>query len=346
MIKTIRIGLAFSLVMLISIFSIQAQNEFPDRTIRIGFAAHNIDLQALFGQLREGFLETLDETGLDYEFFQAAPGESSDHAGMVRVLEDMATLQLDYLLVGPTSIDLNEPGLMAVRDSGAKILMTDYERPADGVPYEDAVLNWVVYSHSDMGFKAGDWLMDYLRAEGNFNPRIVMLWGPAASEISEARGQGVLSAFEAAEDMNVEIVYEAYADFNREIAYTETERALAAYDFDAIVGLNSFMAVSAKDALMANNRLDEIVVVGMGGTIDELQAVALGEIGAAPFRDPRSMGRASATALLLHLTGRESEIIPTSYAEIPVVDSAYRIRQHVPLGMFDINAFLQDFYGS
>ncbi|XWX03331.1 sugar ABC transporter substrate-binding protein [Aggregatilineales bacterium SYSU G02658] len=339
--KAIRIVFVLSLW---AIFSVQGQSQFPDRPIRIGFAAHNIDLQALFGQLREGFLETLNEAGLEYEFFQAAPGASSDHAGMVRILEDMATLQLDYLLVGPTSLELNEPGLMAVRDSGAKLLMTDYERPADGVPYEDAVLNWVVYSHSEMGFKAGEWLVDYMREQGNFNPRVVMLWGPAASEISNARGQGVLDAFAAAEDMEVEIVYQAYADFNREIAYTETERALAAYDFDAIVGLNSFMAVSAKDALMANNRLGDIIVVGMGGTIDELQAIALGEIAAAPFRDPRSMGRASATALLLHLTGRENEIVTTSYAEIPVLDSAYRIRKHVPSGMFDVVAFLKNYY--
>jgi ABC-type sugar transport system substrate-binding protein len=326
-------------------FLANAQAQLPTREIRVGFAAHSIDLQALFGQLREGFRQTLDEAGLNYRFFQAAPENSGDHAGMVRILEDMATLQLDYLLVGPTSLALNEPGLMAVMASGAKLLMTDYERPTDGVPFDDAVLNWVVYSHSEMGFKAGDWLVDHFRAQGNFSPRVVMLWGPAASEISQKRGNGVLAAFEAAEDLDVTVVYEAYADFNRELAYNETERALAAYDFEGIVALNSYMSVSAKDALLANNRLEDIVVVGMGGTIDELQAIALGEIGVAPFRDPRSMGRASATALLLHLQGREDEIITTSYAQIPVVDSAHRIRTHVPAGMFDVVKFLHDHHG-
>lgn len=326
-------------------FLANAQAQLPTREIRVGFAAHSIDLQALFGQLREGFRQTLDEAGLNYRFFQAAPENSGDHAGMVRILEDMATLQLDYLLVGPTSLALNEPGLMAVMASGAKLLMTDYERPDEGVPFDDAVLNWVVYSHDEMGFKAGDWLVDHFRAQGNFTPSIVMLWGPAASEISQERGNGVLAAFDEAEDVDVTIVYEAYADFNRELAYNETERALAAYDFDGIVALNSYMSVSAKDALMANNRLDDIVVVGMGGTIDELQGIALREIGVAPFRDPRSMGRASATALLLHLQGREDEIIKTSYADIPVVDSTYRIRVHVPSGMFDVVDFLQQHYG-
>lgn len=334
-------------VTLVPVASVSAQQvcDYPDEPVQIGFAAHSIELQALFGQLREGFRATLDEAGLEYEFFQAAPENSSDHARMVSILEDYATAGMDYVLVGPTSLALNEPGLNAVAESGAKLLMTDYEPPAEEAPYMESVLNWVVYSHSEMGYKAGQWLVNHFREQGNFNPQIVMLWGPAASEISEARGNGVLSAFEEAEDIELEIVYEAYADFNRELAYAETERALAAYDFDAIVGLNSYMAVSAKDALMANNLIENITVVGMGGTIDELQAVALGEIGAAPFRDPRSMGAASANALLLDLCGRGDEIEEVSYATIPIVDSALRMVENVPSDMFDVVAFLNEFYG-
>lgn len=327
--------------------NVQAQqSEFPDEPVEIGFAAHSIDLGAIFGQLREGFREHLDEAGLEYEFYQAAPDTPSSHAQMVQNLENFASQELDYVLMGPTSLDLNEPGLMAIADSGAKLLMTDYERPEGGVPYDDAVLNWVVYSHDEMGYKTGDWLMHHLRGEGNFDPKIVMLWGPADSEISEARGQGVLRAFEEAGDIDVEIVYEAYADFDRDLAYTQTERALAAYDFDAIVALNSYMSVSASQALIANGlEPGEIIVGGMGGTIAELEGVALGEIGVAPFRDPRSMGRASAEALLQHLTGNEDQIQKTVYSDIPVTESVYSIAKFVPLEMFDVNAFLRDYHG-
>ncbi|MBE0532267.1 MAG: sugar ABC transporter substrate-binding protein [Rhodospirillales bacterium] len=322
-----------------------AQMKLPDREIQIGFAAHSIDLQALFGQLREGFKEHLTKSGLKYRLFEAAPDTSSNHAQMVQNLENFGTMKLDYVLVGPTSLDLNEPGLMALRNSGAKLLMTDYERPAKGVPYDDAVLNWVVYSHDEMGYKAGDWIAHKLRAMGIFEPKVVMLWGPAASEISKARGGGVMRALKDATDLKVEIVYEAYANFNRELAYNETERALAAHKFDAIVALNSYMSVSAKDALAANGKKPgEILVAGMGGTIDELQGIALGEISVAPFRDPRSMGRASAEALLQHLTGNEAAIKKTVYAEIPVCESAYSIAKFVPAGMFDVNAFLRKHY--
>ncbi|SDO18053.1 sugar ABC transporter substrate-binding protein [Vreelandella arcis] len=336
-----------ALVLSISITtSAMAQEDnFPDDPIRIGFAAHSIDLGAIFGQLREGFRNHLDEAGLEYEFYQAAPDTPSSHAQMVQNLENFATQDLDYVLMGPTSLDLNEPGLNSIAESGAKLLMTDYERPEGGVPYDEAVLNWVVYSHDEMGYKTGDWLMHHFRGQGNFEPRIVMLWGPADSEISEARGGGVKKAFDEAEDMTVDIVYETYADFDRDLAYTQTERALAAYDFDAIVALNSYMSVSASSALMANGREPgEIVVAGMGGTIAELEGVALGEIGVAPFRDPRSMGRASAEALLQHLTGNEADIDKTVYATIPVTESVYSISQHVPEAMFDVNAFLHEHF--
>ena len=187
---------------------------------------------------------------------------------MLRILEDMAALGLDYLVVGPTSLQLNEPGLQTVAAAGTKLLMTDYTRPEEGVPYDDAVLNWVVYSHSEMGFKSGEWLGDELRARGKIEPKIVVLWGPAASEISEQRGQGALKGLGSHADLKPEIVYEAHADFNRQKAYDETERALAAYDFDAVIGLNSYMAVSAKNAVQAAGKLADIVIVGMGGTID------------------------------------------------------------------------------
>ena len=101
-----------------------------------------------------------------------------------------------------------------------------------------------------------------------------MLWGPAASEISEQRGQGALKGLGSHADFKPKIVYEAHADFNRQKAYDETERALAAYDFDAVIGLNSYMAVSAKNAVQSAGKLADIVIVGMGGTIDELHIIA------------------------------------------------------------------------
>ncbi|BBI59999.1 hypothetical protein HSBAA_13050 [Vreelandella sulfidaeris] len=57
------------------------------------------------------------------------------------------------------------------------------------------------------------------------------------------------------------------------------------------------------------------------------------------------MGRASAEALLQHLTGNEDQIQKTVYSDIPVTESVYSIAKFVPLEMFDVNAFLRDYHG-
>ncbi len=330
------------LLMVPYVFSAGAKEAKPAaKKLRIGFAAHSIELGALFGQLREGMLQELREKGVDFELFQGAPDTSGNHEAMLRILENMATMGLDYVVVGPTSLDLNEPGLVAIAKSGAKLVMTDYQPPKNRtVPYNDAVLTWVVYSHEEMGYKAGSWMMQDFRKRGIMNPRVVILWGPAASEISQQRGEGVKKAMFEHKDMKPVIVYEAHADFKRDLAYTETERAIAAYDFDAIVGLNSYMAVSAMEALKANGKLNKVSVIGMGGIVDELQAIALGQIKCAPFRDPRSMGRKAATAIILHRDGREKEIVRMSYSEMPQLDSVEAIRKYVPKEMFDVDKFL------
>ncbi len=334
-----KIVMVTCLALLIALPMTAAAQKETQKEVKIGFAAHSIELGALFGQLRAGFVATLDASGIKYSLTQGAPGNSGDHGGMLQILENMSILDLDYVVVGPTSLDLNEPGLVKIVESGAKLIMTDYVPPASGVPYEDDVLTWVVYSHSEMGYKAGEWLMNEFKSEGVTAPRVVLLWGPSASEISQQRGDGVLQAFKDS-GLKYSIVYQAHADFRRDLAYTEAERAIAAYEFDAIVGLNSYTAVSAMEAAKANNVLSKIKVVGMGGIVDELQAIAVGEIGAAPFRDPRSMGRLAAEALLAHLEGRIGDIVPKSFSDMPVVHDVDSIRKYVPKEMFDVDAFM------
>lgn len=312
----------------------------PDRKIRIGFVAHSIDLYALFGQLREGFRDHLDLNNVQYEFFQGAPDTSSSHDQMVKILKDMARLQLDYLLVGPTSLKLNQPGLEAIANSGTKLLMTDYQRPQAGVPYDYAVLNWVVYSHDEMGFKAGQWLGKKFKSLGKNKAKIIILWGPVDSEISTDRGQGALRGLYGYDNLEIDIVYEAYADFERQKAYEETLYALENYKFDAILALNSYMSVSARNAIVDQNKSKQIIIAGMGGSIGELKAVADGEIGVVPFRDPNSMGKASADALIKHLTGAKDQIVKTIYSDIPVLDNAESIRLHVPRKVFDVDTYL------
>ncbi len=309
--------------------------------IRIGFVSHQHDITDLFGQLEIGFREALEAAGIQHELFQAAPSASNRHDEMLNILENMANLNLDYLLFGPSSLEQNTAGLVTVADTGTKLLMVDYE-PKEGeqFPFEHAVLNWSVYNHFQMGETTGGWIADHFKERGNTSPKVVMMWGPVASEISHDRGTGVLAGMRAG-GIEPDVIYEAYGNFQREVAYAETERLLIAYpEVEVIVAMNSVMGLGTMSALEADGKLDQVLVTGMGGQPDELEMVARGKIGVAVFRDPRSMGANSADALIKHWSGREDEIERVVYTELRTLDDVDSIRQWVPKAMLDIDARL------
>lgn len=311
-----------------------------DDPLRIGFVSHQHDITDLFGQLEIGFRDRLDEEGLEYEMFQANPTASGRHDEMLNILENMANLNLDYMVFGPSSLSQNTPGLVSVADGGTKLLMVDYE-PGEGeeFAFDDAVLNWSVYNHGQMGEATGEWIAEHFKSQGEESADIIMIWGPVASEISQARGNGVLRGMEETDGFTADIIYEGYGDFQRELAYAEVERAMIAYpQVDAIVAMNSVMAMGTMSALEAHGSIDDVVVTGMGGQPDELEMVARDKIGVAVFRDPRNMGTNSAEALIMDLNGNTEDISEVSYTALRTLDSVDSIRQYVPKEMLDIDA--------
>jgi len=311
-------------------------DEVDDVELRIGFVSHQHDITDLFGQLEVGFRNRLDIVeGLEYDLYQANPTASYRHDEMLDILETQAEMNLDYLVMGPTSLERNEPGLIDVADAGTHIVMTDYEPDPDyDYPYKDQVLSWVIYDHYEMGYETGVWLADYYRDMGNYEPNVIMLWGPADSEISIDRGTGVLDGLEDAEDINANVIYEAHANFERELSYTQAENSLIAYpDVDVFVGMNSETAMGAMAAVEAAGAEDDVMVVGMGGQVDELGMVYQDRIGVAVLRDPRDMGRMAAESILLHYMGREDEIPEIQFTDLIPIDSAEAVEEYVPEGM-------------
>ena len=217
---------------------------------------------------------------------------------MLNILENMANLNLDYMVFGPSSLEQNTPGLVMVADAGTKILMVDYE-PKEGssFPFEDAVLNWSVYNHGQMGEATGRWIAEHLKSQGKDSADVIMIWGPIASEISQDRGNGVLQGMEEVDGFTANIITKATATSSAR-RRMPVERALIAYpSVEVIVGMNSVMALGTMSALEADGKLDDVLVTGMGGQPDELEMVARGKIGVAVSRDPRNMGENTANAL-------------------------------------------------
>jgi ABC-type sugar transport system substrate-binding protein len=309
--------------------------------VRIGFVSHQKSPTDLFGQLEIGFRQTLDEAGLEYEYVQAAPSASHRHDEMLLILLELSQQNLDYLVFGPSSLEQNTPGLIRVAANGTRMLMIDYEPPETPLMFSYAIVNWTVYDHAEMGFLTGQWLAQTMLERGITNPNVAIVWGPVASEISRQRGFGVLDGFASMPEVKTNIMHEGYANFQRDLAYDEGRFIARAHpDVDVIVGMNSNTALGIRDALADEGVLDNVLVAGMGGQSDELEAVARGQLGVAVFRDPRDMGARVARALLYDYEQQTDQIDTLSYTTLRVLDSIESIRQYVPTDMLDIDAVL------
>lgn len=309
--------------------------------IKIGFISHTQDITDLFGQLRAGFELTLGEAGLDYQLFASAPANSGDHQGMDRILTDLQALGMDYIVFGPTSFDINQPRLVDLENLGVKVIMTDYPPPADGADIDP--LTWVIYDHFEMGKVVGKQAGVQLCEEGVTAAEVAIFWGPAASEISELRGAGVLAGMDesvATCSASYTVVNEVYTDFNRELAFNTTEGVITRNpNLKVFVGMNSNTALGIMEALTGLGKLEDRIVFGMGGQLDELTGVCNGTLAHTAFRDPRDMGRLAAEALLNDLAGNSSATPDISYTAIPLMRDCDDVYALTPVVLLEVERF-------
>lgn len=309
--------------------------------IKIGFISHSQDITDLFGQLRVGFELTLEAAGVDYQLFASAPPNSGDHQGMDRILTDLQALGLDYVVFGPTSFDINQPRLVDLENLGVKIIMTDYPPPADGADIDP--LTWVIYDHFEMGKVVGKQAGVQLCEEGVTAAEVAIFWGPAASEISELRGAGVLEGMDesvATCSASYTVVNEVYTDFNRELAFNTTEGVITRNpNLKVFVGMNSNTALGIMEALTGLGKLEDRIVFGMGGQLDELTGVCNGTLAHTAFRDPRDMGRLAGEALLNDLAGNSSATPDVSYTAIPLMRDCDEVYAITPPQLLEVERF-------
>lgn len=313
----------------------------PTGPIKIGFISHSQDITDLFGQLRVGMELTLEAAGVEYQLFASAPPNSGDHQGMDRILTDLQALGLDYVVFGPTSFDINQPRLVDLENLGVKIIMTDYPPPADGADIDP--LTWVIYDHFEMGKVVGKQAGTQLCEEGVTDAEVAIFWGPAASEISELRGAGVLEGMDegvGACSASYTVVNEVYTDFNRELAFNTTEGVITRNpNLKVIVGMNSNTALGIMEALTGLGKLENRIVFGMGGQLDELTGVCNGTLAHTAFRDPRDMGRLAAEALINDLTGNNAATPDVSYTAIPLMRDCDEVYALTPPQLLEVERF-------
>ena len=300
--------------------------------IRIGYAPPVYDTLDYFGQFAAGFEQEMNRRGAAFEFTARASTQEASIQQQLDIVEDLITLGVDYIIVGPIDYFGIVPALKSANEAGIPIIVINH---LDVHP-EDAgvdVLAYSGYSHAEGGRITADWALANVLESGD---RIGLMFAEPGNQISEDRVGTARDIWAAA---GIEIAFEHYAYWEQAKAFDATERlVLANPDVKAIYGGNSAMAMGVGGALAGMDRSD-VAVFGYGAVPPELDMIWEGKIRGSIFRDSQSSGRYIADAIIRHAAGETVErqypldmVMISSRDDIvnKVPEGAQRLMEHWP----------------
>ena len=194
-------------------------------------------------------------------------GQNSS-AKQVTDVESLMAQGIDILMISPLTAQALTPVVQEVMDAGTPVVTLDRE-------VNTPVTLHVGADNVPIAQQAARFIADKLGGKGN----IVQIEGTAGSSAAIDRKQGFEEVI--AEYPDLKIVATQNADFLRENALKFMEDVLQRFgpgEIDAVYAHNDEMALGAITALEAAGRQDEVVVTGIDGQNNAIQAVKDGKL--------------------------------------------------------------------
>lgn len=268
--------------------------------LKIGFAPPVYDTLDYFGQFAAAFNEEMEKQGVDIDFTARASASEANVQQQLDIVDDLITLDMDYIVVGPIDYFGIVPALQEANKEGVPIIVVNHldVHPDDaGVD----VLAYSGYSHAEGGAVTAKWaLANELKA----GDKVGLMFAEPGNQVSEQR---VGTARDIWTEAGIEIAFEHYAYWEQAKAFDATERLILANpDVKAIYAGNSSMAMGVAGALAGMGETG-ISVFGFGAVPPELDMIWEGKIKGSIFRDSQSSGRYIAQAIIGHSKGEKIE---------------------------------------
>ena len=247
-----------------------AQSAMADRIALVISTLNN----PFFVTLQEGAQAQADELG--HELIVLDSG--NDAARELSNVEDALSRDVDVLLINPTDSDAVASGVRTANAQDVPVITLD--RSANS----GQVVSHIASDNVAGGKLAGEFIIEQLGGEG----KVVQLEGVPGASATRNRGEGFMTAIEAAD--GIELAATQPANFNRSEGLNVMENLLQAHQgIDAVFAQNDEMALGAQRALQAAG-LKDVVLVGFDGTDDGIQAVNDGKLAATIAQQPSRIG--------------------------------------------------------
>ena len=273
---------------------------------KIAFVIKPLD-NTYFGAMAEGAQAEADKLGVDLTVVAAET--VTDDSGQASKLNALVTSGYDCYVVNPTSQTNLLTGLVPVSQEGTPIINLDL--PIDLDAAKDAgvtVTSYVGTNNTTAGAAGGEAMLNLLE-EGD---QVALIGGLVADPGNIAR----LAGFEDAVEGKLEITQTVAADFDKAKAKSAASTIILGNpDIKGFFTPSGDMAMGIQQAVDEAGLDDQIAVVGIDGTKDQLGDIIAGGQPAAIEQFPYLMGAQSIQACVAAIGGKS---IPET-VETPVL---------------------------
>jgi len=277
--------------------------------IRIGLSQESLDHPFMITQ-RRLIIESADkyskEHGVKVEVF-ATDGQGSV-ATQVSGIEDLLSKGIDILLVQAAQAEGLKQELVKVHEQGVPFLFVG--KPIHGT----AAVTLVSMDNRLIGTQVGQYIVDQMtKKHGSPTGNIVILEGIPGDETSVNRVGGAVEVLK--KYPGLKIVAQQPADYRRPQAVTVMQNILQAHPpgtVDFIYAANGDMALGAMQAVRDAGRTGEMMIVGIDGQKEELDAIKAGGMTATWQYRPCGVEGFEAAMKILKGEKVPPEIIPVS----------------------------------
>lgn len=254
--------------------------------LRIGYSVATLE-NAFFVGMTKGVVDEAAAQGA--ELIQANAG--GDASTQVNQILDLITQKVDVLILNPINADGIVPVVQKANEAGIPVITLD--RGSNG----GKVTSFLETDNVAMGKEGALFIVDQLtKRYGSAKGNVVNLQGLRGTTAAESREKGFIE--EIAKYPEIKVVVSQAADFNQEKALNIMSNALQANpQIDAVFCANDDNAMGAVKAIEQAGRakpLDDaahIVVIGIDGTAQAVEAIRGGTLTATISQNPLTMAK-------------------------------------------------------
>ena len=231
----------------------------------------------------KGVEDKAEEMGIQVDIYSAQSEE--DFEGQVAILEKCINDGYGGIAIAPLSASNLVSTAAKAYKEGITVVNIDEKFDMEEMEKQGgAVVGFVTTDNVAVGNKGAGYIVENVE-EGS---KVAIIEGKAGNASGEDRAKGAKEAFEAA---GLEVVGSVPGDWDRQKALDAATSFIQQNpDLKGIYCCNDTMALGALQAVINENKLGEIFVVGTDGDTEAVDSVNAGQLSATVAQDPAGIG--------------------------------------------------------